>query len=167
MANSLPTVWVDRIFSHLSAMYGSKFAQMWQGTNLPDVKAMWAEKLGGFGDKPEAIKQALSSFDEEPWPPTLPDFIQACRIAAKRIQPELAALPAPMTADHAAKLIAEIHAKAPVRKTETYDTKGWAKKIRSGYLAGNHMLPIQIAMASEALGESWSDGKCLPRKEVA
>jgi hypothetical protein len=149
---------------HLSAMYGSKFAAMWQGTNLPDVKAMWAEKLGGFGDKPEAIKQALASFDEEPWPPTLPDFIQACRIAAKRIQPELAALPAPMSQEHSAKLIAEIHARAPIRPTEKHDTKGWAKKHRATYLAGGRLYPMQIAMASEALGEKWDNGKILARE---
>lgn len=41
--------------------------------------------------------------------------------------------------------------------------KEWAKRLRRMYLAGERLRPAQIAMASAALGETWSDGRCMPR----
>ena len=55
----LPDSWIVRIFDHMAAMYGSKFADLWRGTEPEKVRAMWAEKLAGFADKPKAIKLAL------------------------------------------------------------------------------------------------------------
>ena len=81
----LPETWINRLFSHFEALYGSKFANLWQGTDIANVKRMWAEKLGGFEDKPQAIKGALDALDEHPFPPTLPEFIILCRTAARRI----------------------------------------------------------------------------------
>ena len=81
----LPASWVDRIFAYMSGMYGRKFSDMWEGTDLAVVKSLWAEKLGGFEDKPEAIKQALDALEDKPWPPTLPEFLALCRDAAKRM----------------------------------------------------------------------------------
>lgn len=83
-SNPLPMAWIDRIFSHMGAMYGSKFADLWRDTDQIAVKALWAEKLGGFIDHPKAIKAALDSLDDKPWPPTLPEFLMLCRQAAHR-----------------------------------------------------------------------------------
>lgn len=84
---SLPATWVERIFGHISALYGSKFLDMWRGQDVNAVKAIWSEKLGGFSDKPHAIKAALDALDEKPFPPTLPEFLHMCRDAARRINP--------------------------------------------------------------------------------
>lgn len=81
---ALPDAWVERLFDHMAALYGSKFADLWRGSDPAKVKAMWASKLGGFAEKPKAIKAALDALDERPFPPTLPEFIQLCRDAAKR-----------------------------------------------------------------------------------
>ena len=81
----LPDAWIARIFDHMAALYGSKFADLWRGTEPDKVRAMWADKLAGFADKPLAIKQALSALDERPFPPTMPEFLTLCREAAKRI----------------------------------------------------------------------------------
>ena len=78
-------VWIERLFSRLAALYGAAFGRQWEGTNIADVKTVWAEKLGGFEDKPQAIKGALDALDEHPYPPTLPEFIILCRTAARRI----------------------------------------------------------------------------------
>ena len=81
----LPENWINRLFGHFEALYGAKFSSLWQGTDIANVKRMWAEKLGGFEDKPQAIKGALDALDEHPYPPTLPEFIILCRTAARRM----------------------------------------------------------------------------------
>ena len=91
----LPDAWVERLFERLAALYGSRFADMWRGTDLENVKRTWAEKLGGFAQRPEIIKAALDACDDRPWPPTLPEFLGICREAAKRSPVQLPALPAP------------------------------------------------------------------------
>lgn len=96
---SLPDGWVIRIFDHMAAMYGSKFADLWRGTDPEKVRAMWAEKLARFADKPKAIKLAIDSLDDKPFPPTLPEFLALCREAAKRIGDNKPALPHKLTED--------------------------------------------------------------------
>lgn len=81
----LPISWIDRVFAHMAGLYGKKFADLWGDTDLIAVKQLWAEKLGGFRDRPEAIKAALDALDDKPFPPTLPEFLRACRDAAKRV----------------------------------------------------------------------------------
>ncbi|MBU0601114.1 MAG: hypothetical protein KKD25_01780 [Gammaproteobacteria bacterium] len=40
--------------------------------------------------------------------------------------------------------------------------KEWARRLRRIYLAGERLKPAQIAMASAALDEVWSGGRCAP-----
>lgn len=90
---ALPDAWVERLFDHMAALYGSKFADLWRSTDPAKVRAMWADKLAGFADKPQAIKAALDALDERPFPPTLPEFIALCRDAARRSGTARQALP--------------------------------------------------------------------------
>ena len=78
---ALPDAWIEKIFATLSAFYGNKFSDMWSNTNIDDVRAVWADRLGGFIDKPWCIKYALDNLDGRQWPPTLPEFISDCRRA--------------------------------------------------------------------------------------
>lgn len=96
-ARVLPDGWVVRIFERMSAMYGSKFSDLWSGVDPASIRAVWADKLGGFAQRPEIIKAALDSCDDKPWPPTLPEFLAACREAARRSPVQVPALPAPNT----------------------------------------------------------------------
>jgi len=82
----LPDNWVQRIFATMQGNYGSRFLNMWKtGQILPDgndagiVNAMnhWAEKLGGWHDSPDTIRQVLENLPTEP--PTLPQFVQMLR----------------------------------------------------------------------------------------
>lgn len=88
----LATPWVERIFAHLSLIYGSRFLDMWRGVDADHLKAMWANKLGGFAENPEAIKLALDALDDKPQPPTLPEFLRLCRDAARRTGSSVPAL---------------------------------------------------------------------------
>ncbi len=95
----LPEAWIDRLFSRFHAMYGNKFAAMWEGTNPHDVKAVWAEELAGFRDMPHCIKHALDACMDSDWPPSLPTFVKSCREAAKRHTPASLALGHQLTED--------------------------------------------------------------------
>jgi hypothetical protein len=159
---SLPESWIDRIFERLSCLYGSKFADMWRGTDVHQLKTVWADKLGGFCDRPEIIRLSLESLDEKPWPPTLPEFLEICRNHARRVGSETKRIEPPQLSIEERMERAEVLAAASA-KQNSYDYRGWAKYLRREYLEGVHLLPIQILMASEALNETWENGQCKPR----
>jgi len=69
--------WIDRLFARLSAMYGSKFAAMWEGFDLAGVKSVWVEDLAEFS--PSEITAGVNACKTREWPPTLPEFIRLCR----------------------------------------------------------------------------------------
>lgn len=84
----LPDHWIQKIFVTLQGSYGTRFLNMWKtGQVLPDgndagvVNAMnlWAEKLGGYVDRPDVIKKVLESLPHDP--PTLPQFVDLMRQA--------------------------------------------------------------------------------------
>lgn len=79
--SALPDSWIERIFLKLEGRYGSLFLDRWRGCDMANVKATWAEELAGFKDRPEAIAYALRSLADERFPPTLPEFLAACRRA--------------------------------------------------------------------------------------
>lgn len=82
---ALPASWTDRIFATMLAHYGNRFTDMWRDANIADVKAVWADKLGGFADRPDAIKYALGCLEGREWPPSLPEFLADCRRAPKPV----------------------------------------------------------------------------------
>jgi hypothetical protein len=75
----LPAAWIERLFARLSAFYGSKFADMWRGCDLQAVKAVWAAELAGYS--PEELARGIAACRMRDWPPTLPEFMKACRPA--------------------------------------------------------------------------------------
>ena len=148
--------WIERLFSRLAALYGAAFGRQWDGTNLADVKATWADKLGGF--TASQIASALQACDDRQYPPNLPEFIGMCRDAARR-DSRPATLPAPTpTAEEVARRIDQ--AVAERKPKDGYDFLHWAKCLRTCYLSGERLLPMQIVMASAALGEVWSNRQC-------
>lgn len=161
LSTELQNGWIERLFSRLAALYGAAFGRQWEGTNLVDVKAVWADKLGGF--TAAQIGAALTACDERPYPPNAAEFLILCRDIAKRERDaRLAMLPAPeITPEAIAARARQLESIAA--KPNAYDYKLWAKTLRSEYLAGVHLLPVQVAMASEALNEDWEKRECKPR----
>lgn len=171
---ALPDHWVRRLFAELQGSYGSRFLDMWRtGQALQDgsdagvanAQRMWAEKLGGFADCPECIKKALDSLP--PHPPTLPEFLALCRQQQPDARPSL---PAPaLTEDERRKRSAQIKAGAAslVNGIRVPHPKAWAHGLREDYLKGAKLKPIQIELASGALGEVWERGVCRRANEEA
>ena len=85
-------------------------------------------------------------------PPTLPEFIALCRQQSITLQDSLP----PPTPD-ADKRMRNIE-QATAVKVGTSGGKAWAERLRTRYLAGERLLPIQVQLASEALGEVWEGG---------
>lgn len=75
----IPATWIDRIFARLNSMYGSRFADMWAGTNMAEWKSTWADGLQGYSV--DEIKRGLAECMKSDWPPTLPQFLKLCRPA--------------------------------------------------------------------------------------
>lgn len=69
--------WIDALFVRMLNTFGSRFADMWRGTDIDSVKATWAPELSKLS-REEFTKgvQALVTLD---WPPTLGQFIKLCR----------------------------------------------------------------------------------------
>ena len=134
---------------------------------LQNAMDMWAEKLAGFRERPDAIRRVLDTLPKHP--PTLPEFVELCRTSCPK--QEVKALPAPEVPPSViAARQAEVQAIA-VRAVGNVPSKAWAHKLRARYLAGERLMMAQVALASDALGEVWTDegGKreCRERLEVA
>lgn len=112
---ALPEKWVEKIFAKFEARYGSLFLDRWRGCNMANVKDTWAEELANFEDKPECIGYALKVLATSKFPPTLPEFLEACRTAPRNEVPALRHVPtaddherASIAAEKAAKAIKKI-----------------------------------------------------------
>lgn len=86
----LPDAWVRKLFAELHGNYGSRWLSMWAtGEKLEDgsdagmavAMRVWAGKLSGFSDRPDAIKRVLANLPVEV--PTLPKFLELCRESAR------------------------------------------------------------------------------------
>ena len=155
----LPPHWVSKIFRECQGHYGSRWLDMWRtGQTLPDgtdvglqnAMEKWGERLAGFIDRPEALRKAMQSLPIHP--PTLPEFIALCRQQSITLQDSLP----PPTPD-ADKRMRNIE-QATAVKVGTNGGKAWAERLRTRYLAGERLLPIQVQLASEALEEVWEGG---------
>lgn len=74
---ALPSEWIDRLWQRFLLMYGNKFTDMWRDLDPDAVKRAWAEDLAGYrGDE---LKRGLEWCKTQKWPPTLPEFMTACR----------------------------------------------------------------------------------------
>ena len=157
LSTELRSKWIERVFAKLLSIYGDGFASNWAHTNIDEVKATWADALGGFDA--DAIGNALKDCYDEEYCPKLPKFVALCRKHV--IRPIALQDVTPIPAPQAAALIAEAHKRAGISpRPGKYDFKLWAKKLRTDYQDAIFLQPIQIRMASEALGEIWDNGLC-------
>ncbi|CAB3904617.1 hypothetical protein LMG26858_04415 [Achromobacter anxifer] len=65
------------VVAELRLMYGSKFAQAWEGLTPREVKDAWNQKLAGYTEAEARV--GLVACLSRDWPPTLPEFMRLCR----------------------------------------------------------------------------------------
>ena len=165
--------WVRKLFAELQGNYGTRFLDMWRSgvtdTNGDDVGLqnamdMWAEKLAGFRERPDAIRRVLDTLPKHP--PTLPEFVELCRTSCPK--QGVKALPAPNVPPsviearqaEAQAIAAKVAANVP--------SKAWAHKLRARYLTGERLMMAQVSLAPDALREAWTDedGQRVCRKRL-
>jgi hypothetical protein len=66
---------IDLIFIKCSLRYGRDFMGRWEGLDMADVKDDWAHELQGI--KPATVAHGLRNLPDKP--PTVKDFINACK----------------------------------------------------------------------------------------
>lgn len=131
---ALHDAWIAKIFAVMSALYGSRFADMWSGTNQDEVREMWAQKLAGFASMPGAIKAALDQLEHRPQPPNLPEFLAMCRQEAQRIQSMTKRIEGPrLSADEQRERAEKMAAAA--KKGPNHDYRAWMDNPRSPFAA--------------------------------
>lgn len=147
---SLPIAWIDRIFERMTLLYGRDFLGRWEGIPIADVKADWADVLGGFFTQPSAIAWALDNLPDSK-PPTVQDFRALCR---KSPTPEdVPALAAPAPKADPERVKAELSKLRVSGERERPDCKDWARRILAREKAGERIPPMNVRMARDALRE--------------
>ena len=123
---------VEQLFVRLNAMYGRAFQAMWIDSPIAEVKALWAEKLGGFSV--QQIGAALGSMDERPYPPNLPEFLALCRQRSRdhRDAAESSAFPSPAQAQSRAQELGAL------KVGKAMANRDWAHKIVAQWDAGQY-----------------------------
>ena len=149
------------------AIYGQKFRSQWADVPAESMRETWAVALGRFDG--ERIKWALDQMIATcPWPPTLPEFAALCRQAPRDEPAKLPAPEVPPSVIEARQAEAQAIA---ARVAGNVPGKAWAHKLRARYLAGERLMMAQVSLASDALGETWTeeDGKreCRRKLEAA
>lgn len=159
------------VLQQLASDYGMAAVRAkWEGLTPLQVKANLAKRLGKFswGAIRRALDAAPNRFPD--FPPNTGQLIALCE-SFEPVKPHKA-LPAP---DIPPAVIAARQAEADqmARKVlePRHDHKAWAKLHRADFLAGRSLMPIQIELASSALGERWhSDNgqrECSPLPDAA
>lgn len=76
-ATAVPESWIDSLFARMSGMYGSKFADMWRGTDLVVVRKLWGTELASLTR--DELRRGVEALRTRPFPPTLPEFVGLCQ----------------------------------------------------------------------------------------
>ncbi len=131
LSTHLPASWVESLFGKMAAIYGDQFARKWEAVPRAELVGQWAEALAPYADDGEhrgqRIKWALVQLrDNNPFPPSLPEFVALVRQAPR---PEVPALPAPKVSPEVAHQRAEEMASAVKRiASKPRDYLDWAKR---------------------------------------
>lgn len=142
---SLPSAWVDKIFTKLAVTYGQRFLGLYAGLDLQAVKDDWGGELRGYAQSPGSIKHALEHLPTEK-PPTVLEFKALCRGAPVKAL----ALPPPDFDSEAAQ-----RALAGILKPAAHDPKQWAHDLKAREQRDPKGLSAaQRLMWREALGEN-------------
>lgn len=149
---------IGKVFARLTATYGRKFMDQWEGLDEDVVMASWAHELSGYDSRlkpnPELVDNlvllqplawALENLPERPL--NAIEFRNLCRLAPAVAVP---ALPEPV-ADRARR-DAELAKLAHVRRTQVSIGKGWAQALIDRAARGEFVNVGPLRMAKQALG---------------
>jgi hypothetical protein len=142
---SLPDNWVERIFRKLAATYGQAFLRQYDGVDLADVKANWAQELAVFQQAPDALAYGLDHLPADR-PPTVLAFRELCRRPTEHATSTLR-LPLPKPDPAMARAIRD--AWKPVGMG---GPRAWADRLRKREEDGEKLTQFQRKAWRDAIG---------------
>lgn len=155
-AHAIPERWVEALFTAMAATYGARFADLWRGAKIDDVKRQWGVELARLTSaQMKAGRETMTDLER---PPTLPEFMAHCRRArveaAAHEQPQLPEMPS-ITPEQAAENI-ELLNRTLSRMQRPGPSAEWAfRLILRGKSASGKPLPYAVARcATDAITSS-------------
>lgn len=147
---------MERLFARFAAMYGdAAMKRMWGQQSPEAVKGIWADSLSRFDV--QAIMAGLRNLEDagNTFPPTLPEFIGACRRKPETMAPEhRPLLPVPDRTPEeiaAGKALADKIVRA-VSNRPVRDPAAWAYRVIERYEGGDKKVAhCSYKFAQEAL----------------
>ena len=133
--SKLPAEWVMRIFQRLTGVYGSqfraKYSHVENGIDIGIAMAAeaWANELGDFVNRPEAISYALDHLPKDHAPNAI-EFLDACKRCPRKEENHVRLEYKP-TAEDKARQKEMAHKATAAVKPKEFDGLLWAKKPKS------------------------------------
>jgi hypothetical protein len=151
--HAIPERWVEALFTAMAATYGARFADLWRGAKIDDVKRQWGVELARLTSaQMKAGRETMTDLER---PPTLPEFMAHCR----RARLEAVATQAPQlehnpsfTPEKAEEGMRKIHS-ATARVVRKVLTAEWAfKLLMRGKTDSGKPIPFEVVKcASDAI----------------
>jgi len=120
----LPASWVDALFARLTVRYGAAFMRQYADIDATAVKADWADVLGVFANRPDAIRHGLEHLPADK-PPTVGQFRLLCAGVPTIVPPQL-----PIANEMRAEPSRVAELVASVKPKQAKDPRGWALRLR-------------------------------------
>ncbi len=75
--NALAPTWIERLFSHMEALYGAQFKALWRDMDRQQIMMHWGAELGRLSTS--QLARGLERLATNAINPTLPQFIRLCK----------------------------------------------------------------------------------------
>ena len=144
---TLPENWINHIFEKLTLAYGVDFMNRWKGLSAAEVKTHWAQELGGFSSRKDAVSFALNHLPPGK-PPTVLEFRELMRKAPPPKLPQLPDTPASREVIEAEKRRQD---EIRRRSAPAGDQRDWARRLVAKADAGQWVRPSTLQAARDAL----------------
>lgn len=150
---AIPQHWVEALFSTMSATYGARFADLWRGTDLAQVKRQWGIELHKLtSSQMRAGRENLMQLAKAP---TLPEFIAHCKQArmeaATSTAPRIESIPKTSPEDAARNLGAVRSAIRKLRSPEPTAEWAYSLLMRAKSASGSELTHEVVRAASDAI----------------
>lgn len=141
--------------------YGSRFLNQWktgqrdqdgEDVGIKNAMEVWAKKLGGFADMPDAIKIVLDYLPSDP--PSLPEFVNLCRDAGRRLSENIKRVEYQPTDEEKKRAAESVQSIRKVVSRDRRDHRAWAKKLQerrqSGEILANQAMDYEKFICVDA-----------------
>ena len=146
--NAGSMVSVEYVFKVLSAAYGAAWDRYLGTAPIGDVMTVWANALDGFTQTPQARKRIAWAINN--LPDRCPNAMEFRRLCHQAPATDVPLLPEPKADPQ--RVAAELEKLRTHADHQRSDPKDWARRHIARHEAGEHVRPVTLRFAREALG---------------